>query len=203
MDVRNLGFLASHRGSNFQSVVDACRSGELAASPAVVISNNGRAFVLERARQQGIPAFFLNGKTHPDPAVLDQAIVDTLNEHEIDLVVLAGFLKKIGPRTLGAFRNRIVNIHPALLPRYGGRGMFGENVHKAVIANGESETGVTIHLVDGEYDHGPVLAQRRMAVNADDTAESLAQRLIDIEHSFLVETLGDIISGTIPLPNGA
>lgn len=186
-----------------QSVVDACRAGTLNANPVVVISNNKSAFALERAGREGIATYQMNSVTHPDPDKLDDAILRALRRHSVDLVVLAGFLKKIGPATLTAFRNRIVNIHPALLPKYGGKGMFGANVHTAVIAAGDAETGVTIHLVDAEYDHGPVLAQCRMPVEADDTAETLAGRLINLEHQFLVETLRNIISGNIVLPPGA
>jgi phosphoribosylglycinamide formyltransferase 1 len=199
----NVGFLASHNGSNMQSVVDACRAGTLSANPVVVISNNKSAFALERARREGIAAYQMNSVTHPDPDQRDESILHALRRHQVDLVVLAGFLKKIGPSTLAAFRNRIVNIHPALLPKYGGKGMFGANVHSAVIAAGDAETGVTIHLVDAEYDHGPVLAQCRMPVEASDTAETLAGRLINLEHEFLVETLRNIISGSIVLPPGA
>jgi phosphoribosylglycinamide formyltransferase-1 len=108
-------------------------------------------------------------------------------------------MKKLGPRTLAAYRNRIVNIHPALLPKFGGQGMYGMNVHKAVIEAGERESGVTIHLVDEEYDHGTILAQTRLPVLPDDTPQTLAQRVLEREHSFLVETLDKIIRGEIRL----
>ena len=200
MSLTNLGFFASHRGSNMQSVVDACRDGRLDANPAVIISNNRKSFALKRARREGIAAYNLSGLTHPDPDALDDAILEALQRHQVGLVVLAGFLKKIGPKTLRAYRSRIINIHPALLPKYGGQGMYGENVHQAVLEAGDTETGVTIHLVDEEYDTGPILAQKTMPVRPDDTPESLASRLIEVEHQFLVETLHDIITGKIILP---
>ncbi len=200
MSLTNLGFLASHRGSNMQSVIDACNEGRVDAKPVVVISNNRKSFALKRARTEGIAAYNLSGLTHPDPDVLDETILATLQEHQTGLVILAGFLRKIGPKTLAAYRNRIINIHPALLPKYGGQGMYGENIHRAVMAAGDKDTGVTIHIVDKEYDNGPILAQKTMPVAPNDTPESLAERLIVVEHQFLVETIHRIIIGEIILP---
>jgi len=183
-----------------QSVIDACNAGRVNANPVVVISNNRKSFALKRARKEGIAAYNLSGLTHPDSDVLDETILGTLQEHRTGLVILAGFLRKIGPKTLAAYRNRIINIHPALLPKYGGQGMYGKNVHRAVVAAGDKETGVTIHIVDKEYDTGPILAQKTMPVAPDDTPESLAERLIEVEHRFLVETIQRIIIGEIILP---
>ena len=195
----NLGFLASGRGSNMQAVIDACKSGRLAAKPRVVISNNSGSGTLARADQEGIPCYHLSGRTHPDPVQLDAAILDALLHHETDLVILVGYMKKLGPRTLERYAGRIINIHPALLPEFGGLGMYGARVHQAVLAAGEKETGVTIHLVDAEYDTGPIVAQCRVPVLADDTVESLAQRVLEQEHRFLVATIGKIVSEEITL----
>jgi phosphoribosylglycinamide formyltransferase-1 len=195
----NLGFLASGRGSNMQAVIDAWRSGRLDVSPRVVISNNSASGALERARREGIPYVHLSSVTHPDAGELDRAIRDTLKQYDVDLVILAGYMKKIGPQTLSAYADRIINIHPALLPRFGGEGMYGARVHKAVLASGVQETGVTVHLVDAQYDHGPILAQRRVPVRPGDTAETLADRVLEQEHDLLVETLARIASGEIVL----
>ncbi len=195
----NLGFFASHNGTNMQVVIDACRSGKLSAAPAVVISNNKDSGALERARSEKIPAFHLSDVTHPDPVELDREIVDVLLEHDVNLVVLAGYMKKIGPVTLATFPSRIINIHPGLLPRHGGQGMYGMRVHEAVIASGDKETGVTIHVVDGIYDHGPVLAQTKVPVRKGDTPGSLAKRVLAVEHEFYVETIDKIIRGEIEL----
>ena len=195
----NLGFLASGRGSNLQAVVDACKSGRLAARPCVVISNNSGSGALDRAKREGIPHYHLSSKTHPDPVQLDAAILDALLRHDVELVILAGYMRKLGSKTLERYRGRIINIHPALLPKFGGQGMYGARVHQAVLAAGGQETGVTIHLVDAEYDTGPIVAQCRVKVLADDTVESLAQRVLEREHSFLVETIGKIVSGDIVL----
>lgn len=195
----NIGFLASHSGSNMQSVVEACRGGRLAATPAVLICNNRSAKVVERAKKHGIAAYVLNAVIHPEPDELDRAMLDALQQHTCDVIVLAGFLKKIGPRVLKAFEGRIINIHPSLLPKYGGQGMYGHRVHEAVLTAGDAVTGVTIHLVDGEYDEGRVLAQCEVPVLTDDTVESLAARVLEREHSFLVETLDEIVCGRIDL----
>ena len=196
----NLGFLASHRGSNMQALVDAARDGRLHATPRVVISNNGDAEALARARREGLPAYHLSGKTHPDPERLDEAIRDTLASHDVDLVILAGYLKKLGPKTLARYRGRVINVHPALLPKYGGSGMYGDRVHEAVLAAGDEETGITVHVVDEEYDHGPIVAQCRVPVLERDTIVSLSQRVLEREHRFLVEVVDQIATGTLALP---
>jgi phosphoribosylglycinamide formyltransferase-1 len=195
----NLAFFASHQGSDMQAVIDACKSGTLRATPCVVVSNNSASKALERARQDHIPAYHLSAKTHPDPADLDRATLEILLRHQTGLIILAGYLKKLGPQTLSAYRGRILNIHPALLPKYGGPGMYGPAVHAAVLAAGEKETGVTIHQVDETYDHGEIVAQCRVPVEPLDTPEVLAERVLKQEHVFLVEILGRILSGELVL----
>lgn len=194
-----LGFLASHGGSNLQAVIDACREGRVNAEPRVVISNNSRSRALSRAADAGIPRFHVSTVTHPDDDARDRAIVGILERHDVDLVVLGGYMKELGPRTIASFRNRIVNVHPALLPKFGGRGFFGIAVHEAVLASGDRVTGATIHLVDEQIDHGTVLAQQTVAVEEGDTAETLAERVLAIEHSLYVDTLRRIASGEIDL----
>ncbi|HOW55171.1 MAG TPA: phosphoribosylglycinamide formyltransferase [Syntrophorhabdaceae bacterium] len=196
----NIGFLASHGGSNMQAIIDACKEGRLSAAAAVVISNNGDSRALERARTEGIPNYHLSGNTHPDPDDLDRAIMDTLVRHNVDVIALAGYMKKLGPKTLACFRGRILNIHPALLPKFGGKGMYGIHVHEAVIAAGEKESGVTVHLVDEEYDRGPILAQVRVPVMPGDTPEILAERVLAQEHLLYPATLQRIATGEIVLP---
>ena len=194
-----LGFLASHGGSNVQAIIDACRSGKLDATPCVVICNNSDAQVIVRARAAGIATRHLSSHTHPSPEALDIAMLAALREHDVNLIVLAGYMRKLGPRTLAHYRGRVLNIHPALLPKFGGAGMFGHHVHEAVIAAGEKESGVTIHLVTEEYDQGPILAQRKIPVLPGDTAESLAARVLEVEHALYAETLAKIASGEIVL----
>jgi len=198
--LKRLGFLASHRGTNMQCIIDACRDGRLQAVPAVVISNNGASMALDRAERAGIPAYHIGSTNFPDDDARDCAVRDTLIRHRTDLVVLAGFMKKVGPRTIEAFNGRIINVHPALLPKYGGKGMFGMQVHKKVLESGDSESGVSIHVVNHEYDAGPVLAQCKVPVLAGDTPETLAGRVLLAEHELYVETLAKIIRGEILLP---
>jgi phosphoribosylglycinamide formyltransferase 1 len=200
MKITNLAFLASGRGTNMQAVIDACNCGGLDAMPSVVISNNSDSEALARARREGIPGFHFSSKTYPDPVLLDDAILAVLKQYQIDLVILAGYMKRLGEKTLSTFEGRVINIHPALLPRYGGAGMYGLHVHAAVLAEGDRETGITIHLVDREYDHGGILAKCRLPVMAGDTAVTLAERVLAREHTFLVETLERIIAGEIALP---
>ena len=196
----NLGFLASHNGSNMQAVINACRAGRLAASPVVVISNNADSGALERARKESIPCFHLSGRTHPDPEDLDREIVDVLLRHDVNLVLLAGYMKKIGPVTLATFPGHILNIHPGLLPEYGGQGMYGRRVHEAVLAAGAATTGATVHVVDAIYDNGPILAQKKVRVKHTDTADTLARRVLAAEHELYVETIARILRGEAQLP---
>ena len=194
-----LGFLASGGGTNLQSILDACRDGRLHAEPRVVIGNNSRSGALARARARGIPARHLSGRTHPEPAALDAAIRDALRAEEVEVVCLAGYMKRVGPRTLAAFDGRVLNIHPGLLPSHGGRGFYGLRVHEAVLAAGDRVSGVTVHVVDEIYDHGPVLAQEQVPVEPGDTPETLAARVLEVEHRFYPEILQRIASGQIDL----
>lgn len=194
----NLGFLASGRGSNMQAIIDACRDGRLNANPVVVISNNASSEALQRARNAGMAGYHLSRNTHPD--TLDSTIIETLQKYDVDLVILAGYMQRIGSQVVSTFSNRIINIHPSLLPKFGGQGMYGIKVHEAVIRKGEKETGATIHLVNDKYDEGLILAQRTLPVKQYDTPESLAARVLEVEHQLYVQTLQKIISGEIKLP---
>ncbi len=182
-----------------QAILDACREGRLDAEPCVVISNNSDAMVLDRAMAARVPAFHLSSHIHPDPARLDEAILATLEKHRVNLIVLAGYMKKLGPKTLARYRGRVLNIHPALLPKHGGQGMFGHHLHEAVLAAGEKESGATVHIADAEYDEGRILAQKKVPVKADDTPESLAERVLAVEHQLYAETLQRIAAGEIEL----
>ncbi len=156
---------------------------------AVVISNNSGSGALAHARDEGIAHAHLSGTTHPDPAQLDQAMLKVLREHAVDLVVTAGYMKKIGPTVLGANEGRIINIHPALLPRHGGPGMHGRHVHEAVLASGDTISGASVHHVTANYDEGPVIARREVPVLPNDTPETLASRVLATEHQLLPDTV--------------
>jgi phosphoribosylglycinamide formyltransferase 1 len=200
MTILKLAIFASHNGSTMQSVIDACTDGRLAAVPTLVISNNSKSVALQRVTEAGIRGYLVNSKTHPDEEVRDGYILHLLQESQVDLIVLAGYMKKIGPKTLEAFAGRILNTHPALLPKFGGKGMYGMFVHEAVLAAGEHETGVTIHIVDEEYDHGPIIAQKRVPVHRGDTPENLQDRVMEAEKELYVDTIKGMIDGTLIIP---
>ena len=194
-----LGLLSSHTGSNIQAIVQACQNSTLDAAPRVIISNNSGSNVLACARAEQIPHYHLSSQTHAQAAELDRTMLQILQHHEVNLVVLSGYMKKLGSLTLAHYHNRILNIHPSLLPRFGGQGMYGNRVHEAVLASGDTRTGITIHLVDAEYDQGPIVAQRELSVFPDETASTLAQRILEQEHLFYVETLRAISQGRLKL----
>jgi phosphoribosylglycinamide formyltransferase-1 len=200
MTALNLGFLASHGGTSMRAIVGAIADGALDAQALIVISNNCDAPALQFARQHGIAVRHISATTAGSDAAADMAIAQALEDAGVDWVVMSGYLRKLGPATLTRYRGRILNIHPALLPKFGGKGMFGHHVHEAVLAAGERLTGATVHLVDAEYDHGPVLAQASVPVLAGDTADDLQYRVMSIEPELYVRTLRDIAAGTIPLP---
>jgi phosphoribosylglycinamide formyltransferase 1 len=195
-----LGFLASHGGSSMKAILEAIGSGALRASACVAISNNVDAPALTYARALGLPTYHLSRTKLGASEDVDRAIAETLAARGAELIVLSGYLRKLGPATLARFRGRILNIHPGLLPAYGGQGMYGRHIHEAVIAAGERESGITIHVVDEEYDQGPAVAERRIPVEPGDTPQSLALRIQAQEPAFFVETLRRIADGTLPLP---
>jgi len=195
----NLGAFTSHRGSNLQAIIDSCKDGRLNASMNVVISNNSGSQALQRAKNEGIPAYHLSNRLYPLNADLDRAIIAVLHKHNVELIVLAGYMKELGRDLLEEYKGSIINIHPSLLPRHGGKGMYGIKVHEAVLQSGDKKTGATVHLVKGEYDSGRILSQREIAVRDTDTVESLAARVLEIEHELYVATLAQISRGEILL----
>ena len=190
----NIAVFASHTGSDLQAIIDGCKSNLINAKVAVVISNNSDAGALLKAKTENIPAYHLCLKQFASEEMLADEILKVLEQHQVDIIFLAGYLKFLHHKILEKYHNKIFNIHPSLLPKYGGKGMYGINVHKAVIAAGEKETGVTIHRVNEEYDRGEIIAQTKVPVLENDTAESLAARVLETEHKFLVEVIADIIN---------
>ena len=195
-----IGVLASHGGSNMQAIIDNIEAGTLAAEIVLVISNNSGSGAIQRAVRHRLPWKHLSSATHPDPRELDLAIRDALLVAGAHVVILAGYMKKIGPDTLSAFEGRMLNIHPALLPRHGGPGMYGIRPHEAVLAAGDEESGATVHVVTGDYDQGPILRQRRVPVYLDDAPEDLQRRVLKEEHLIYSEVIRDIVAGEIKLP---
>ena len=195
----NIGILASHGGSNLQAIVDACKSEIIIATPVVVISNNSKSGALRRAKNEGIPYFHISKSLYTDDYEVDDQITQKLLRYEVDLIVLAGYMKRLGELIMSTFKDRIVNVHPSLLPKFGGKGMYGIKVQESVLEAGEHKTGVTIHKVQGEYDRGTILAQAEVQIREDDTPFSLRDRVLKVEHELYVETLREISLGKIKL----
>ena len=173
----NLAFFASYNGSSAHAITDACLEGEIIAAPTLLITNNPEAKALEWAENKGLKTAIINAKTHEDAQERDQAIADKLVENKITLVALSGYMKLIGSDIINAVDGNIINIHPALLPKYGGQGMFGSNVHQAVKNNNESETGITIHQVNEQYDEGKILAQKKIPLTPEDSAADIEEKV--------------------------
>jgi len=197
--MKKLGILVSGRGSNMTAIVDACEKGNLLANVEVVVSNNPDAEALVTAKERKIKAVCFDVPACKNPELLDKSICRVLHNCEVDLVLLAGYIKMIGPMVLSMFEGKILNVHPSLLPKYGGQGMYGINVHRAVINAGEEKTGATIHLVDSDYDKGRILTQKSVIVDKCDTPETLAKKVLEVEHALYVETVYKVIEGQITL----
>jgi phosphoribosylglycinamide formyltransferase-1 len=193
-----LGFLASGNGSSARAIITAIRAGDLEAEPRVLISNNRNAPALAFAAEQSVPALHI--PTQSDPEAADVRLADAMSAHGVELIVLSGYLRQLGPRTLARYEGRILNIHPGPLPQFGGHGMYGRRVHEAVIATGVAESGIVIHLVDAEYDRGPIVARRSVPVEVGDSPQDLEARVTGLEPDFFVETLKRIAEGVLALP---
>lgn len=194
--ISNLAFFASHNGSGMKAVFKAIEARKLRANIKLVVSNNENAPVLEYAKKNRIIARHISQKKIGASQDLDDQLFNLLIAENIEFIILSGYLRKLGPKVLSYFEKRIINIHPSLLPRFGGQGMYGENVHKSVLAADEAASGATVHFVDAEYDMGEIIAQREVPVLADDTVSSLACRVSEIEGSLLVEVLAGLINSS-------
>jgi phosphoribosylglycinamide formyltransferase-1 len=178
-----LGCLVSGGGSNFEALARAAEEGRITdAVVRLVISNRPQVGALARAEKCGVESLILEPKSFPDRRAYFDRLADEFEKRRVELVCLAGFLLKVEPNFLARFPGRVLNIHPALLPRYGGKGMFGRHVHEAVLKAGDKVSGCTVHRVDENYDQGPILAQVKVPVSAGDTADTLAERVLKEEH---------------------
>ena len=195
----NIAVFASGRGSNFQAILYAIDAGTLPAQIVVLISNNSDAGAMELARARHIPTQHLSQKLFPSEAALASAILDLLDRLRVDFIVLAGYMKKIPAPVIQRYRNRIINIHPALLPAFGGAGMYGHRVHEAVIASGQKISGATVHLVDEEYDRGPIVIQKSVDLAPGETADSLAAKVLQVEHEIFPLALKAFAEGRVKI----
>lgn len=193
----NIAVFLSGGGSNLQALIDASKSNKLQGIIKLVISSRKKAFGLERATKENIESKVFRERDFDSYATYEKSLLEKLKEHKIDFIALSGYLKLLPELIVEHFEKKILNIHPALLPKYGGKGMYGMNVHNAVIANKEKESGATVHLVDEIYDNGRILAQEKVAINEIDTPESLAKKVLEIEHKLYPVTLDKYIRGEI------
>jgi phosphoribosylglycinamide formyltransferase-1 len=191
----NLAVLLSGSGTTLQNLIDRIGRGELDARIQIVVSSRENAFGLERAKKHGIPTAAIVRKDYSDAHTFCESIWKTIRDHKVDLVVLAGFMSLLEVPT--DFVHRIINVHPALLPAFGGKGMFGHHVHEAVLAYGAKVTGATVHFVDAQYDHGPVILQKAVPVLEDDTPDSLAERVQAAEREIYPEAIQLIAGGKV------
>ena len=189
-----LAVLASGRGSHLRNLYNACTQGILEAQICLVVSNNVHSSAWQFAATEDLPHWFCDTSPGKNGSAVDEALAACLIEHRIDWVITAGYLKKIGPTTLAAFPNRIINIHPALLPNYGGAGMYGQNVHRAVLAANERQSGATVHYVTAHYDEGAIIAQNHVTITQGMTPDSLAEAILKIEHPLLVHALQGLLT---------
>lgn len=180
--VYNLAVMVSGGGTNLQALIDASAAGGIRSKICLVISNKEDAYALERARSAGIPAQYIH---HTNQEELGR----TLSAHNIDLIMLAGYLQKIPAEIIEKYRGRILNIHPSLLPKYGGKGFYGMNVHRAVLNAGDAVSGATIFYVDENYDTGRILIQQQTDISGLKTAEDIAAAVLETEHKIIVESI--------------
>ena len=193
-----LGFLGSGNGSSAQAIIGAIRSGELAAEARLVVSNRREAPLLDWAASQGVATALI--QTVADPEGADARLAEAMRSHGVELIVMSGYLRRLGPRTLERYAGRILNIHPGPLPDFGGQGMYGRRVHEAVLAACVTQSAMVIHLVDAEYDHGAEIARQIIDIAPGETPDSLEASIKAREPGFFLETMQGIARGDIRLP---
>jgi len=191
----NIAVFISGGGSNLQSLIDASRDGRLHGRIALVVSNKAGAYGLERARNEGIDTMVYRVKNYSSKEAAASDLLAMLDEYRVQYIALAGYLKLLPAAAVKKYSGRITNIHPALLPKYGGKGMYGHHVHEAVLASGDSESGATVHMADEIYDNGRILMQKTVPVKPGDTPDSLAARVLKVEHEIYPIALDNLIRG--------
>ena len=171
------------------AIIEAGKSGYISSQVVLVVSNNSASGALETAKKYNIPAYHLSQKLFTTEFEFESRVLDLLKEYKADLILLAGYMKKLSSAVVKQYSGRILNIHPALLPKYGGKGMYGIHVHEAVISANEKVTGATVHFVNEVYDSGEILLQKQLKVNPDDNALSLQKRVLETEHKLYPEAI--------------
>ncbi len=191
------------RGTNLQALIDACAAGRINGKIAVVIGTRADSPAMARAKEAGINISVVSPRKYAgDSAGYAALLMKILTRHKVDLICLSGYMLQLPDEIVDAFPDAIMNVHPALLPLFGGKGMFGENVHRAVIESGMKVAGCTVHFVDERYDNGPIIVQRTIEIDENDTASTLASRLLPLEHSAYVEAVQLFAEGRLRIQNG-
>ena len=181
----NIAVMVSGSGSNLQTIIDKANEGVIKGRVALVISDKADAYALKRAKDNYIPSYYIKNDI--------EKTLETLEEHKIDLIVLAGYLSILPPEIIKEYQGRIINIHPSLIPKYCGKGFYGAFVHQAVIAAGEKESGATVHFVDRGIDTGSVILQENVKVEAEDTAQTLQKKVLEVEHKLLPKAINLVL----------
>jgi phosphoribosylglycinamide formyltransferase-1 len=186
MEIKRIAVLASGRGTNLQAVMDGIKSGRVKnADLRLVISDNPKAYALERARASGIEALWINPAAFPGREEYNRELIGQLKKRQVDLVVLAGYMRILSSEFVRAYKDAIINVHPSLIPSFCGKGYYGERVHREALEYGVKVTGATVHFVDEGTDTGPIILQQAVEVLPEDTVESLAERVLEVEHLLL------------------
>lgn len=186
--MKNIAIFASGNGSNAQNIVKYFKNN-LTVNVSLILTNNSEAFVLERAKQLNIPSFVFKRKDFYE----SNLVLDILTENKINFIVLAGFLWLVPKKMLKKYPNRIINIHPALLPKYGGKGMYGARVHQEVYESGDTETGITIHYVNERYDEGEIIFQKKIPIDSSDTPDIIAEKIHILEHEYFPKIIENCV----------
>ena len=194
---KRIAVLCSGGGTNLQALIDAVEAGEIDGQIVLVLANASKAFALGRARKHGIPAEFVSKKQAGSDDAFNDIILQKLKDAQVELVVLAGYLPILGSQVVRAYEHRIINIHPALIPAFCGFGMYGHHVHEAVLAYGAKISGATTHFVDEQVDHGGIIMQRSVPVLEGDTPDTLAERVLTVEHQILPESVKLFCAGKL------
>lgn len=191
-----IAVLASTRGTDLQAIIDEIKAGRLKAELACVVSNDRHCYALERARAQGFKTYWIDPKDH-SRVEFDRELVKILKSENIDLIALAGYMRILTAYFIGEFRGKIINVHPALLPKYGGKHFYGDKVHEAVLKAGEKESGITIHFVEENVDAGPIILQKTCAVLTNDSVETLKARVQALEKEWYPKVIQEFADGKI------
>jgi phosphoribosylglycinamide formyltransferase-1 len=194
-----LAIFASGNGSNMEAITQAIKAGIIPADLVLCITNNPGAGVIARADTHEVPISILRPKDFADSRFYVHTLLNTLERHRVNFIALAGYMLKIPDDVVGSFEGRMLNIHPALLPSFGGKGMYGHHVHEAVLDYGVRWTGVTVHVVDKEYDHGPVVLQEPVEILPGDTPDSVAERIHPVEHRLYPEAIRLFAEGRVSI----